>query len=448
MLSKIWNKIKKSIIWLKDRIINVLIWLGIIGIASAAVFSGGGEVPIDVPVQIINGKEFSFSYTDDNEGEDFIIRTTQSEYMNIGGSINLYFTVTNTSDNAQDVSIVFSFIDGNVSKRYVDTIFEYDGEEIVEETVNAHFENIWTDSSSTDEVIFIPEHTIQVEKTKWIEHNISDFNDVQLENDKIKKISNRAKRYKESIINLKSDETKIFKAKIVYTDLNEREEFFIEAFGSNGSYGHLDPWTYEQKFNSLNDGDLNTQDNWSGDTEFDVQTTTKYEGAKGIHIAVGDDDNKAISNTSIATSSEGSLYFAIRFDTTANNNMGIKLSESSSVKMEVLLIDGAIKMIDGSGPTWQTVDGSLSTDVWYVINVEWDDSGQPNQYRVRVDENGGGWGSFTNWYDTRDSSYSEIDEIEFVSKDDDGSGGYNNYFDTITPTDPTVAAERRIIIIE
>jgi len=45
-------------------------------------------------------------------------------------------------------------------------------------------------------------------------------------------------------------------------------------------------WTYEQKFNGLNDGDLNGQDDWSAESDTDVvQTGTPYEGAKHVIVS-------------------------------------------------------------------------------------------------------------------------------------------------------------------
>ncbi|KKU20693.1 MAG: hypothetical protein UX33_C0041G0011, partial [Candidatus Azambacteria bacterium GW2011_GWC1_46_13] len=43
-------------------------------------------------------------------------------------------------------------------------------------------------------------------------------------------------------------------------------------------------WTYEQTFNTLNNGDLNGQDSWSGAVEYDIQSSISHEGTKAVKV--------------------------------------------------------------------------------------------------------------------------------------------------------------------
>jgi len=222
----ILKTIKKIWSWIKRKIKEILIITGVIGIASAATFLPNG----DVPSLSVDGKMVKLAYTDDNSGEELIIRTDQERYFNPFGSISVVYSITNNSDKDQWVKTVFSFNDQNGNKKYVKEIEEYDGTTIEEVVIPAHY------VSSTKE--FVATTTIQKEKTLWKKHALSDFNasEVTVKRKDIKK----TKGFKKNTFFLKSGETRFFRASINYTDFNDKEEFFIEAFGSKGAYGHLE----------------------------------------------------------------------------------------------------------------------------------------------------------------------------------------------------------------
>jgi len=71
-------------------------------------------------------------------------------------------------------------------------------------------------------------------------------------------------------------------------------------------------WTYEQTFNTLNNGDLNGQDSWSGAGEYDVQTSITHEGAKAVQVNALN-TSKLISRT-VPSFTSGQMYFSVRRD--------------------------------------------------------------------------------------------------------------------------------------
>ena len=71
-------------------------------------------------------------------------------------------------------------------------------------------------------------------------------------------------------------------------------------------------WTYEQTFNTLNNGDLSGQDNWSGDIQYDVQSTLAYEGTKAVQVNALD-TSKLITRT-VPSFTSGQMYFSVRRD--------------------------------------------------------------------------------------------------------------------------------------
>ena len=197
-------------------------------------------------------------------------------------------------------------------------------------------------------------------------------------------------------------------------------------------------WAYEQLFNTLNDGDLNGQDSWSGHAGFDVQTSVKYEGAKAVSMST----NISFSNVTrtITGISAGSVYFAMR---RTSNSLGtrntVQLAGSGTVLVYVGLYNtGKIRYYDGNIVSW--VDFmDYSANQWYVFNIEFDDVNQPNKYRMRV-HNGTSWSDWTSWTDVwNKTNYTVVDGISFEHQA--ATGAVTCYFDTITPTDPTVPAD-------
>src|SRR3990167_10712671 len=77
-------------------------------------------------------------------------------------------------------------------------------------------------------------------------------------------------------------------------------------------------WTYEQKFNDLNNGDLNGQDSWSAHLAFDVETSVKYEGAKALSFLLASENEYA--NRNIDAISQGIVYVALMNDGIVSGN--------------------------------------------------------------------------------------------------------------------------------
>jgi|GEM_PF-2649956 len=195
-------------------------------------------------------------------------------------------------------------------------------------------------------------------------------------------------------------------------------------------------WTYEQLFNGLSSAALNGQDSWSGSTSFVVQGSTVYEGAKAV-VANPAGSTQTINRT-FSGITDGSVYFALHIPTTGETDFYFILEDAGSNKMYVRWNPGAnsIQIYDNGAGDYQNVATSLSTDTWYVVNIEFDNSGQPNKYRARVNT-AGAWGAFTSWYTVNGGSYTSISGIEIQNGATVGDG--TTYFDTITPTDPAIA---------
>ena len=429
MLTDIKQKINNGINWTKQKLSDGWNWikrnakLAIAGTAIAATFVGGEILTPQYPVLSIDGQQVEFNYTDNNTGENLIIYTSYQNYMRFGGTIDVYFAVKNNSGIDQNISIVLSLEKDNPI-----AISSYAGEQIIESIIPSHFEG-----GTTTEAIWVETATTTASKTIWAINQKEVF-----DNNLSETIRNKQKdikgynRISKSIDSIKAGETKFYKANVTTRGLPNNSEFFIEVYGDKDGYSHLDPWTYEQLFNVLNDGDLNTQDSFSGDTAFDVQTSVMYEGAKAGSV-VGTGAVQAISRA-ITDISDGSVYIAMRITGTpaAGKWAQIYLDESGVQRMLMSFMPGGNVQIYDWTADYVTV-GTFTANVWGVFNLEFDDAAQPNKYRARF-HNGTSWSAFTSWISVN-TGYTTINKI-FIRN----NSAETLYFDTITDTDPTPVA--------
>lgn len=190
-------------------------------------------------------------------------------------------------------------------------------------------------------------------------------------------------------------------------------------------------WTYEQKFNSLTDGNLDGQDSWSaavGAANCTVQTTEKYEGAKAIYL---NGSTEVRRNITAVTS--GVFYFAMRCKTTHTSADGVNIGArhvagaTYAFVVKFAWIGGALAIQYYSNGSYTTLT-SASVDTWYVIGIDYD--GTNNRYKIRL--NSGSWSAYLT---TGSSGNTQIDRIS-VAED----ATWQGYFDTITPTDPLSTA--------
>lgn len=415
MFNAIKTKTKQAWNWTKNQIKKIAIALGIVGIAVAV----GTALPPDQPINpflTIDGKLTEFVYTDDNTGEDLIIRTNRENYFNLGGNFNLYFSITNESGKDQQVKTTFSFDESD--QKYVNAIQEYGGETVIfipTSTIPAVI-NPKTGTSTPERIIPAQE----IKRTIWTDMPISK---------KIISSSITRKDIKATAENkgndflLKSGETKFFKAKIAYTDFANREEFFIEAFGSMGGYGHLDPWTYTQLFNTLTDGSINAQDSWVGAAV--IQTTTKYEGAKALSFSSGQTAERTLAGNE---STAGTWYFAFNVDIGTGYQLFLFMDGNDSNSIYFKFDQGSPVNLKNYVTSWTTLETTIAENVWYKMEIVYVGSSDSWKYRLRKE--GEAWGAQSASLGTY-GTVAEIDRLGFHS----GSDAVV-YLDSLGPNEP------------
>lgn len=194
-------------------------------------------------------------------------------------------------------------------------------------------------------------------------------------------------------------------------------------------------WTYEQLFNALNTGDLDTQDSWARNSGgVFVQATTTCEGAKALSFANGDasdDYTRTISNVS-----EGIFYIAGMVAGTPQGDAGPYVMLYVDTTRLVMVRFGPVGNIEYfTGGSWET-HSSSTPDTWHILAIEVDDVGQNDKYRFNV-KTGESWGTWSAWV-SMDNPYVVINKIRL---DHEGSANVDAWLDTITGSDPTCAEE-------
>jgi hypothetical protein len=195
---------------------------------------------------------------------------------------------------------------------------------------------------------------------------------------------------------------------------------------------------YTQNFNTLNDGDLNGQDSWSirsGYRSPVVQTTKKYEGAKGLK-SNSSTPWASILRTITALSGNYHCYFTVFAEATNKSIIWFMLrnsSDSAAISFQ-LATDGKLSVYDFSTSTYIEIM-SFSANTWYVIDLEYD---IPNKkYRARA-YNGSSWSAYSSWCDFPSGWSTDIVKIDIWMHTVDSSYVYLDYITDTNPILPPV----------
>lgn len=186
--------------------------------------------------------------------------------------------------------------------------------------------------------------------------------------------------------------------------------------------------TSTEGFETYNTGDLNGQYNWSGDTDWDIQSTTVYAGTKAVQCgAVG--AAKTISK-SFALGASGSQVFYGRVASLQNGEaFEVDFYNGATVAFGCGFLGGASNgNLRIAGNTIQAyTDGN-----WYKIEVEWNCT--TDLCRARVDD-----GAWTDWFAFANPT-TTIDKITFYNNSNAGNGYLDDFLNlsisyTLTASD-------------
>ena len=393
------------------------------------------------PIAKVHDRDIDLWYTDsaDHTGEDLVIKTDKDHYTPLG-ILRVHFSIENISTKDQNVKFAFTFPEGRTPALDFKQRDYMRNDGVLPVDLPARTQTNPKTGEVTERL------ARRVNRTQWVKLD-NDNLDVPfvkplalLKSHEDKRKPVIGKTHSESNEDLiKAGETKIYSASFYVGEHQVgggQFEFFIEAFGSGGGYGHLDPTAFNatENFESYADEDeLNGKTGgtgWSAGwsitaNRVKVDTATAYEGTKSA-LSI----NAAVDFTRVLTTpqSEASVYAA--WVATASGGWYFKPSTGGTDVGYVTpnAVGGKISIYDNNPGSWVDL-GAYSDDVWYPVNIEWDDAGQPDLYRARRYASGA-WGSYSAWVDTI-AAYSTIDRLNFSFT------GTTAKLDTICGTDIT-----------
>jgi len=190
-------------------------------------------------------------------------------------------------------------------------------------------------------------------------------------------------------------------------------------------------WVAEELFDSYSDGDLNGNNGgsgfsaaWSGGTNYDVQGTTVYQGAKAV---TGVNANQNISRPLTTAVSSGVVYVAMRYSAgTGDAQFDFRTSGNTTNAFRISMRDvSGSKNILTLAAVETTLLTGFDTSVFYVFEVTINGD---NTFNIRF-HNGTSWSSTTS--NLAYANNGNIDGVQLNS-----GGAQTVFYDYISPTNP------------
>lgn len=188
---------------------------------------------------------------------------------------------------------------------------------------------------------------------------------------------------------------------------------------------------YSQNFDGLSNGDLNGQDSWSGDAEYDVGAVGYSD--KGVSCVSPAGVYKSIYRT-IDDTSDATFGVWMKYSVTSGN-VWFGLWHGATYCFELNLYDEATFQFqhgNGAGGWAATTLCAASAGTWYYGEVEIRSSDSKGRARV----NGGTW---TDWYTAAvDYAFAHIDKIGMQGK------SCTHYYDEISVTETVTSSIKEL----
>lgn len=283
----------------------------------------------------VDGKTIEFTWTDDNTNEDLIIYTDKATYTNGLSHAEVYIALHNNSGVKQNVSFGGYFRD--TGKRVdelsvlVEVTEEFSDTTRVENCRRPKDYTTVTTATGTVQVcdVFIDQvNTWQETSLQWVPLPQEDRN--QLADTASLSKTGRTQKSVEDFIADKVANYEMEIGEVVYLKAlvkfppNSEDNWYFEAVGSEGAYGHLDPWfnaswTYRQKIELNPDRVSGSSDHSSfpvyvdlSNLDSDFHTNVKEDGCD-IRIVESDETTETpFELVEYASSTDsGELHFLV-----------------------------------------------------------------------------------------------------------------------------------------
>lgn len=173
-------------------------------------------------------------------------------------------------------------------------------------------------------------------------------------------------------------------------------------------------------------GGSNWTAGWNANAGFTTETAPA--GGQGGVCARKSGTSSDLANRPLTGVAAGVIHWQMRLSAvpSVDQFIGVQFSNAVQNVLHIKMTNGGnISMFDGNLGDYVTIQ-AYSVDTWYSIDVEFDAVGQPNQYRVKVDN-----GSWTIYRDA-ELSFSTIIGIQLL---DAYTTSHNFYVDDIRAGD-------------
>ncbi len=405
--------------------IGIALTLSVVAIALRPV-PQYGEIKAPPPINV-DGREITFVHTDENKDETLIIYSNSKDYYGFG-SIKAYFALTNISGVGQNVKLTMPTPDGQKVNR-----IERYSHNVVTEHPEIRIPATTVNGSTTEEKI-TPAYT-EV-RTQWLPMGRKQFK--QPSNVSRKPTANAAADMETNTVFIDAGETMYFVGSVAFS---KEGEFFIEAIGDQGAYGHLDPGAFgaSDDFDSYSAGDLNGGNGgsgwsgaWSGNTSYDVEASGPQTSPNRVKAStVGE---ITIDRSLTSSADAGDMYFAMQTSTASGSGyQGVEFYNNTTFGGAVQIIQNGVLRVSRSGGT-TTLLNPVTANTWYIIHVQWVTT---TTFKVRYAVwNGTSCGSYSSFTAdlTFSNSVSSITKLR-LDADDEGTSKVARW-DTISSSDP------------
>lgn len=198
-------------------------------------------------------------------------------------------------------------------------------------------------------------------------------------------------------------------------------------------------WVAKADFNALTTADLTGQSGgtgwsaaWTGSTNFDVQTSVRYEGAKAISNAGGSNILRTLT-TQISGSSD-TLYVAMRKTSAVAGGKKFRLRDGASgIRVQIIMDSSGNILANASGSV--TLVSGYSANTWYVFRIKLNTASNTYTTAVSTDVFGSAGTFGAESATSTMGGTGNITEVMFDS--DTGDTGYWDYISDTTPFTPS-----------
>lgn len=225
--------------------------IGLTGIVGVGLYYGTIDPKTEFPSPIsVDGQVIEFTWTDDNSDENLHIFTDKATYTDGFSSATVYVAVANKSNKEQSIELQGFFRDENKNISDVEVLSQVEREIHTPEYKEVCVNEKKATSTQTCTQTQVGTTTTKETNNQWVSLGVVERTQAEILKEDLWKLKKtfEEKAVENFVAKTKSvgfpvgvGEVVYFKVEIEYP-ANSDDNFYFVAKGSEGGYGHLDPW--------------------------------------------------------------------------------------------------------------------------------------------------------------------------------------------------------------